>query len=482
MWAAKLLLLRADNDCQLSPSPPMARTKNTGRKCTGEDAPRKQIASISGSTRAATPKKRLGRAGSSKAKAPTATPPIPQNLNLSAIELGAEPSTAAIFCALCRNGGALTDCDTCPRTVCSKCVPNVQLSVNNQFSCPHCHIFRSNGARNNLKPYLDDAGVPLTVTGMHSQREFMPVCSSEPLLMITIKLVSIPCDGLPPMVVYQHLYPYLRQNIQHIIISFDFSTPDSVDNYVREVSTLAQRIRSGNLVRFQRFAVFLIDHTDPSRGDLHFAPENQGAAPVSEIFPMLFPPPLLEVLKPGSDQNTITLLACGGTMKHTQSFNEVKTFLNTSPFHSLMAFGQVDFQPSTANAFLMDTNLFWFIYRRNPVSGMLLNHQVLGSHSDVYVLYHSGSAERLTWSHPGHRPFGFPLPIQCTGCKALKSFIPKPQVNQEKTDFSLIRLVCNTKDCTNVLEYPKPPGLHRVMKGELLRSPVGEWYREVVGF
>jgi hypothetical protein len=120
-----------------------------------------------------------------------------------------------------------------------------------------------------------------------------------------------------------------------------------------------------------------------------------------------------------------------------------------------MAFGQVDFQLSTANAFLMDTNLFWFIYQRNPLSGMLLNHQVLGSHSDIYVLYHSSSAERLTWSHPGHHPFGFPLPIQCNGCKTLKSFIPKPQVNKEKMDFSLIRLVCNAKHCTNVLEYPK---------------------------
>jgi hypothetical protein len=146
----------------------------------------------------------------------------------------------------------------------------------------------------------------------------------------------------------------------------------------------------------------------------------------------------------------------------------------SSPFHWLMAFGQVDFQPSTANGFLMDTNLYWFIYWRNPISGMLLNHQVLGSHSDIYVLYHSGSSKQITWSHPGHHPFGFPLPIQCSKCKALKSFIPKPQVNQEKKDYSLICLVCKT--CMNVLEYQKPPGLQRVMMGELSRSPVGEWY------
>lgn len=145
-----------------------------------------------------------------------------------------------------------------------------------------------------------------------------------------------------------------------------------------------------------------------------------------------------------------------------------------------MAFGQVDFQPSNANSFLMDVNLFWFIYRRNPVSGMLLNHQTLGSHSDIYLLYHSGAAERLTWSQPGLRPFGNPLPIQCTGCMALKSYAPKAKANEDNTDFGLIKLTCKSKECKKVLEYSKPEGLRRVIKGEFMRGQVGEWYIEQV--
>lgn len=97
--------------------------------------------------------------------------------------------------------------------------------------------------------WQDDAGVPLTVSGMLAQREFMPVCSAEPLLIITLKLVSIPCDGLPPMLVYQHLYPYLHQNVQHAILSFDFSTGVTADSYDQEVHALAQRIQSGDWVR-----------------------------------------------------------------------------------------------------------------------------------------------------------------------------------------------------------------------------------------
>jgi hypothetical protein len=71
----------------------MARTMATGRKCTGEAAPRNPIASVFGSTRApppVPPKKCPGRA---------LPGPVPQGPNLSAIEFSAKPSTAAIVCS-----------------------------------------------------------------------------------------------------------------------------------------------------------------------------------------------------------------------------------------------------------------------------------------------------------------------------------------------------------------------------------------------
>jgi hypothetical protein len=148
-----------------------------------------------------------------------------------------------------------------------------------------------------------------------------------------------------------------------------------------------------------------------------------------------------------------------------------------SVFHSLIAFGQLDFQPSTANAFLMDVALYWFIYLRTPISGMLQNHQVLGSHSDVYFLYGSGQVEHIIWSHPGIRPFGSALPIQCS-CKALKSFVPTSELNPAKSDLQLVRLTCKNPLCSVVLEYVKPPSFQRVMNGKWARSEVGEWYVE----
>jgi hypothetical protein len=210
---------------------------------------------------------------------------VPQGQNLSAIELSAKPSTAAMVCSRPFLSFAPHNSNVAGSSLCAlpkwSSSDRVRLlsSVCMFQMCPNCPAFGRQPLFWSVLPCIpferrteefraipckfsflhfvallisawqDDAGAPLTVTGMLSQREFMPVCSSEPLLIITIKLVSIPCDGLPPIIVYQNLYPYLRQNVQHIIISFDLSTPNSINDYAREASTLAQRIQSGDLVR-----------------------------------------------------------------------------------------------------------------------------------------------------------------------------------------------------------------------------------------
>jgi hypothetical protein len=140
-----------------------------------------------------------------------------------------------------------------------------------------------------------------------------------------------------------------------------------------------------------------------------------------------------------------------------------------------MAFGQLDFQPASANMFLMDVALHWFIYGRNPISGMLKNHQVIGSHTDIFFFYRSGSVSRLTWSHPGIRPFGIPLALQCQ-CKSYKSQTPFVTLTESRDDVASIRLVC--KYCKVTATYLKPANIRRVAKGVAVRSEVGDWYIE----
>jgi hypothetical protein len=148
-----------------------------------------------------------------------------------------------------------------------------------------------------------------------------------------------------------------------------------------------------------------------------------------------------------------------------------------APFQWVMAFGQLDLQPSCANAFLMDTALHWFIYERSPISGMLSNHQTIGSHTDVYFFYCSGSITRLTWSHPGLRPFGTPLAVQCQ-CKTFKSWTPKVKLNKLKDDIQSVTLVC--RHCKHSVYYLKPANIRRVVNRKYERSEVGDWYMEDV--
>lgn len=77
----------------------------------------------------------------------------------------------------------------------------------------------------------------------------MPLCSSEPLLIITIKLSSIPTLGLPPSLVHNHLYTYLPGNIEHYIIPFDFSALDGINSYSASVDLLVQKLEYGELSR-----------------------------------------------------------------------------------------------------------------------------------------------------------------------------------------------------------------------------------------
>ncbi|KAF8227676.1 hypothetical protein L208DRAFT_1295344, partial [Tricholoma matsutake] len=304
-------------------------------------------------------------------------------------------------------------------------------------------------------------------------REFAPVCSAEPLLVLTIKLSSIPDDGLPPVLVYQSLYPYLPGLIQHVCMSFDLSTSDGLDEYSASICKIASRISSGDLKSFCHFAIFLVDHTDLESGDLHFAPNNTGAS-LTEVLAALFPTTFLETMETGA-QNTFTLLACGGLLKCRELVTDVKSFAQRGPFSWVMAFGQMDFQPSSANSFLMDIMLSWHIYGRSPISGMLQNHQALSSHSDVYFFYQNGRVARVTWSHPGQRPFGIPIDLQCI-CKSLKSYTPHVTLNQAKNDISSMCLVC--KHCKHSFQILKPDCIQRIRSSAWARSDICEWYVE----
>lgn len=78
----------------------------------------------------------------------------------------------------------------------------------------------------------------------------MPLCSAEPLMIVTIKLASIPTPGLPPNLVFEHLSTYLPGNINHVVIPFDLSTSGVDDAYTATMDRLVHSLEHGEMIRY----------------------------------------------------------------------------------------------------------------------------------------------------------------------------------------------------------------------------------------
>jgi hypothetical protein len=96
---------------------------------------------------------------------------------------------------------------------------------------------------------LSGSKIPLVVNALFTQREFMPLCDSSPLLILTVKLVSISVNGLPPNIIYEHLYTYLPGDIMHVCISFDLSTPQGLKTYQARIEELVRSVEEGSLAK-----------------------------------------------------------------------------------------------------------------------------------------------------------------------------------------------------------------------------------------
>jgi hypothetical protein len=55
--------------------------------------------------------------------------------------------------------------------------------------------------------------------------------------------------GLPPFLVYHHLYAYLPNNLEHVVLSFDLSDSEGVQAYADDMKALIDRLEHGDLSR-----------------------------------------------------------------------------------------------------------------------------------------------------------------------------------------------------------------------------------------
>jgi hypothetical protein len=98
-----------------------------------------------------------------------------------------------------------------------------------------------------------------------------------------------------------------------------------------------------------------------------------------------------------------------------------------------------------------------FLYGKD-VESSIRDDERLGLHSDLLCFNSKKdgfttavTTTRYFWSHPGVKPFGNPLPIQCPACRGVQTW----EVVTKSKD--KIVLKCRANNCFNKLELSRPP-------------------------
>ncbi|GLB45831.1 hypothetical protein LshimejAT787_3200020 [Lyophyllum shimeji] len=271
------------------------------------------------------------------------------------------------YCSGCRNGGRLIGCNTCKRILCDACVefPAV-LRDDEVFICPKCHTKPPVGkGPRNIAPYraFSSLNTSTLLHGGPTTRESFALCNSPPLVIISMRLSSIPAVGDSAQAVYHNIAPFLGDNLVYIDLPWDLGDDDTADQYNGRVQHFVARLENGDLKHFRNFAVYVTDHSDPGRGDLHVTVNDGGAAEVSSVLSQLFPPSLRAILKQGK-LNTLTLLVCGAVMTRPDAYRDIKAFIDEGYFAWDMGFGQGHLQPCLMNPLLQAASISWFIHER----------------------------------------------------------------------------------------------------------------------
>ncbi|KAF5373418.1 hypothetical protein D9615_009473 [Tricholomella constricta] len=477
-------------------------TRLSADKATGEPAPRMPLVA---------PKKRKaaieapqpgnrhsGRIESLKKKAKTtdeAANPPPDNNGAATepMEVDGEKesnqsetrgSPSSKFCAGCRNGGTLVECRECPKVVCNRCVtfPEV-MDPDETFICPPCH-FQPGGKKSEpvIKPYygFSKATKPTLLLGGPTTREAFALCSTPTVVVISLRLASVDPDGDSARTVFHNIAPYLPKRVKFIDLPWDLGSDKTFKEYLKNVDVLVNRLKNGDLKDYRTFAVYLTDHSDPSRGDLHFTVNGQGAATVAQVMKNLFPASLTDILREGS-RNTLTMLVCGAIISVKDAYVDIKAFADRGLFSWVMAFGQAHMQPCLTNPLLQSASVSWFIHER-PWHAVLDDFQAVGAHTDVYMLQQGKKTVRYVWVHPSSKPFGEPAPYSCPGCCSYKAWGKPVDIQWEKSKkkkkIQATAITHRCGHCQRQLVYRLKQSFVKHSKGRTDFSGRGEWYSE----
>ncbi|GLB39709.1 hypothetical protein LshimejAT787_0702190 [Lyophyllum shimeji] len=462
----------------------MARTKQTARKATGEPAPRKELV-VPAKRKAASEddESQAGKRRSTrKSKKVAVEPEVEAGTAAGPVQGAVEDDRHNKYCAGCRNGGTVVDCSTCKRVVCNNCIkfPSV-INEKERFLCPVCHLIRPGEKEWVIAPYKGfiDSKEPTPLISVPTTREAFALCSTPALVVISIRLASVDRISDSARVVFHNIAGYLPNRIAFVDLPYDLGNDEAFEAYNKKIDALVERLEKGDLKGFRNFAVYLTDHSDPERGDLHFTVGGQGAAKVASVLEQLFPPPLTAFFNEGQ-RNILTMLVCGALMSVDAAYRDMKAFADRGHFNWVMAFGQKTMQPCLANQLLQNASVSWFINERRW-DAILDEVQNVGAHTDIYLLQKDKPTVRYIWSHQSVKPFGTPAPYSCPKCHAYKPWGAPKRIKAGANSWPAeVVHKCRNPKCGHEVAYELNKAFIKHTKGDVPAVVArGEWYREL---
>ncbi|KAI0730425.1 hypothetical protein C8Q76DRAFT_792587 [Earliella scabrosa] len=362
----------------------MARTKQTAKRSTGEAAPRisLQPRSTDGSpdgsnltapirrhkttTRRSAKAAVLGTSPSVTTRGAARTrgehvSPTQTTKNTRSRSAKNVPDGRDVFCYLCQNGGGSLGCDNCLRVICRKHlvgIPTEDDLTGLEYICPSCHSMKERGRderapymglyrRDGIQrvPYLDH---PLKLR-VACRRPLHARCNTEPIIIVQLRLASLPEAGTPARVVHAAMEAYFpgdaRANLVYIDVPYNVTSLDDVDVHLaaleRKLSVL-DRFQTGRLL------FFIYTHSEEESGDLFWA---DGAA--SETLDQWWDALVSQRLEQaGIRMNvTVALLCCGALVAHSDQVQIIQKRAEKMHATYVIAFGAEAVQAALSNQF-----------------------------------------------------------------------------------------------------------------------------------
>ncbi|THU83286.1 hypothetical protein K435DRAFT_871448 [Dendrothele bispora CBS 962.96] len=432
-------------------------------------------------------------------------------------------SLDAQWCSSCNDNTETpkVTCDDCKHIVCyggkssGACLvltPTAVKSPNwSSFICPACeHLKQRDSAGKGPSIYhgfYDESGKPLPKVLLEIRNRqftwFKPL-KLEPVAIVQLQVAEAGQDleipyrtavlrasayasgvvSVSQVLDYQLRSPEREGNLlsgpQPLLtskINFDFATEAGMEQYAREMVNLRHAV---NCMGISRVVFFVVTHSDPATGDLHFAPDGAGAQTLEVVMNTLFSTATEDWLRP--KDTYLFNLVCGSKVITAEGYRHLQAYVTSRVFKNIFMFPTVHLQPHELTCFI--TNLLEHVLFHHeavePTIPIVLNElSGIGLHTRIlHLCLHQDfrsqptcHAVRHVWTHQMRRPWGLDAPSYCHLCKAIKSFHAERNPGPDGT--FVVKFKCHGPHCRMVVEVPLTSAESNLVRGPKERH--GKW-------